>query len=103
MGLVVNKMHLPVNYDKLSPKQRREVRGEYVKIQGGRCYHCQGRLDVDPPSRVTQDPIEWWRFPGGREGFLRHPVHLHHNHDTGMTIGATHSFCNAWLFQYYGE
>lgn len=35
--------------------------------------------------------------------FFKHPVHLHHDHQTGMTIGAVHNHCNAVLWQYYGE
>src|SRR5690606_25846402 len=94
---------LPVKYSSLTPKEKRDVRNEYVALQKGRCYHCQGRLDAPVPSRVSQYPIDWWKFPGGREGFLRHPVHLHHDHNTDLTIGAVHSYCNAWLWQYKGE
>lgn len=32
-----------------------------------------------------------------------YPVHLHHDHKTGLTIGAVHAKCNAVLWQYYGE
>ena len=35
--------------------------------------------------------------------FFKWPVHLHHSHDTGMTIGAVHARCNAVLWQYHGE
>jgi hypothetical protein len=37
------------------------------------------------------------------KNFLKWPVHLHHSHDTGMTIGAVHSYCNAVLWQYHNE
>jgi len=36
-------------------------------------------------------------------GFFGYPIHLHHSHDTGMTIGAVHAHCNAVLWQYEGE
>lgn len=36
------------------------------------------------------------------KGFFDHPVHLHHNHDTGLTIGAIHCYCNAISWQYHG-
>lgn len=96
-------MKLPVKYSELSRQEKREVRLEYIRVQEGRCYHCQGKLDAPVPSRVSMLPIDWWRFPGGRDGFLKYPVHLHHNHDTDYTIGAVHNYCNAVLFQYYGE
>jgi hypothetical protein len=101
--MIMNNTTLPVKYSKLSPSEKRIVREKYIKEQGGRCYHCQGKLEADPPSRVTQYPINWWRFPGGREGFLRYPVHLHHDHNTDLTIGAVHAACNAYLFDYLGE
>ncbi len=28
----------------------------------------------------------------------RWPTHLHHDHDTGLTIGAAHGACNIWLW-----
>jgi hypothetical protein len=34
---------------------------------------------------------------------LEDSVHLHHSHETGMTIGAVHARCNAVLWQYHGE
>lgn len=95
-------MNLPVKYSELSREEKREVRLEYVRLQGGRCYHCQGKLDAPVPSRISMYPIEWWMFPGGRD-FLKYPVHLHHNHDTDLTIGAVHARCNAYLWQYLGE
>ena len=35
--------------------------------------------------------------------FFKWPVHLHHCHDTGMTTGAVHCYCNAVLWQYPGK
>ena len=37
------------------------------------------------------------------ESFFKYPVHLHHSHDTGKTIGAVHAYCNAVLWEYYGQ
>ena len=36
------------------------------------------------------------------ENFFDHSIHLHHDHDTGMTIGAVHAHCNAVLWEYEG-
>ena len=93
-------MILPVLYDELNQRQRREVREAYVLAQRGRCYHCEGRLDEEPPRHIQELPINWRLFP---PGFTRWPVHLHHCRQTGLTIGAVHSLCNAVLWQYHGE
>ena len=93
-------MTLPVNYATLSHQERREVREQYVELQAGLCYHCAAPLSRPPPPFVRRKPIRWSAFP---PNFLRHPVHLHHNHKTGMTIGAVHAYCNAVLWQYHGE
>lgn len=91
---------LPVNYNKLTPGQRRAVRQEYQMRQGGACHYCKQALDGDPAYHVRAKPIRESLFP---KGFLNNPVHLHHNHQTGMTIGAVHAYCNAVLWQYHGE
>lgn len=93
-------MDLPAHYPSLEWQERREVRNAYVERQDGCCKHCKVPLDGDPPSSIRSKRIDWRRFP---PNFLRHPVHLHHCHDTGMTIGAVHAYCNAVLWQYHGE
>ena len=93
-------MKLPQNYDELSSIQRRLVREEYVRQQNNSCSFCNGSLDEQPPEHIRTKPIDWDLFP---ENFLRYPIHLQHNHDTGMTEGAVHAYCNAVLWQYYGR
>ena len=93
-------MKLPVNYDKLTWQQRREVRLEYVRQQKNKCWYCARSLDGDPPFFIKNKPLTLYRFP---EGFLDRPIHLHHDHKTGMTLGAVHAICNGHLFEYYGE
>ena len=93
-------MPLPTIYDKLSAAGKRAVRLEYVKLQDGLCWYCKCKLSEKPPLSVRGKAIDWSLFP---PMFLRHPVHLHHSHDTGLTIGAVHSYCNAVLWQYHGE
>lgn len=92
-------MNLPVLYDDLSCQERKEVREEYVKVQRGYCPHCKTLLKHKPPMPRW---IDWSLFPNG-EGFLLHPVHLHHCHKTGYTIGAVHAYCNADLWFNFGE
>ena len=92
--------NLPVDYTKLTGKQRKLIREEYVDNQAGLCYHCNGKLTEDPIGKDKDRKVDWRLFP---RGFFFNPVHLHHDHDTGMTIGAVHAKCNAVLWQYYGE
>ena len=93
-------MNLPVNYDKLNSRKRKRVREEYIRIQNGKCCHCGNPLDGKASSEMLSKTIHESLYP---PNFLKHPVHLHHNHDTGMTIGAVHCNCNAVLWQYHGE
>ena len=46
---------------------------------------------------ITNKYIDWDLFP---ENFLKAPIHLQHNHNTGMTEGAVHNYCNAVMWQY---
>jgi hypothetical protein len=91
---------LPVNYNKLKPYQRKQVREQYIKLQNGKCYYCGNDLNKRPPKNIRQLPINKKLFPAN---FFKYPVHLHHNHETGLTFGAVHALCNAVLWQYEGE
>lgn len=93
-------MDLPVNYTKLSWQERKEVREQYIKKQGGKCMFCKKDLYKKPPQDILDKEIDWSLFP---DNFLKYPIHLHHDHKTGMTEGAVHSYCNAVLWQYYGR
>lgn len=90
----------PVDYDKLTPAERRKVREEYVKEQGNLCYYCNSSLSNSPPDYIIEQKINWNLFP---PGFLKSPIHLQHNHTTGMTEGAVHAYCNAVMWQYEGR
>ena len=93
-------MLLPVNYAKTHHTKRRLVREEYVRLQAGKCYHCGALLSGQPTEEILSKPLFMRAFP---PNFLAHPVHLHHSHDTGLTLGAVHSYCNGVLWQYHGE
>jgi hypothetical protein len=90
----------PVDYMSLSPSERRLMRDRYVIHQGDRCHYCKNFLHEAPTEDVLRKKINMKLFP---RGFLDHPVHLHHHHTTGLTIGAVHARCNAVLWQYHGE
>lgn len=102
LSLKFKPMKLPVKYDRLSHVKKRLVREEYVRIQNGLCWHCEEPLDGKPSKKVIKSChyISKSLFP---ENFFKYPVHLHHSHVTGLTIGATHCECNAVLWHYHGE
>lgn len=93
-------MELPVNYNELDSAMRRKVREEYIRIQGARCSYCGGSLFEEPPEYIKEKPITERLYP---PNFFKFPVHLHHDHSTGMTKGAVHCYCNAVLYEYEGE
>lgn len=93
-------MKLPINYNTTTWQERRKARAQYVKQQNGNCMFCRAPLDSVPPDRVTGKKINWALFP---ENFLKYPVHLQHDHATGMTEGAVHAYCNAVMWQYHGR
>lgn len=89
----------PQDYTKMTQQQRRALRLRYIEHQEGRCAHCDEPLDGPPAHGVLTRKFTARLFP---EGFLNHPVHLHHCHATGMTIGAVHARCNADLWEHHG-
>lgn len=93
-------MKLPVDYRKLKRNERKEVRDEYVKLQKGKCNFCNTHLEGPPSKEILENKVTEDLYP---PGFFNYPVHLHHNHETGMTIGAVHCYCNAVLWEHYGE
>jgi len=92
-----NIFDLPVRYDDLTARQKKYVRDLYVKKQNGLCLYCNNPLSKTP---VQDKYIDWSLFP---EHFMKYPIHLQHNHITGMTEGAVHAYCNAVLWQYHGR
>ena len=91
---------LPQDYRKLTSQERRRVREQYIEEQNGRCAYCGEFLDSNPSEEVRNKWINKSLFP---DSMFNHPVHLDHDHDTGMTRGAVHAKCNAVLWQYHGK
>jgi hypothetical protein len=92
--------NLPYEYSKLSQSERAAVRARYIDVQKGLCFFCKEPLSGVPSAQVRKAKLNMNMFPAG---FLRNPVHLHHCHDTDLTIGAIHAECNAYLWQYLGQ
>lgn len=93
-------MKLPANYTLLLPSQRRRVREAYIAKQKGKCWHCGEPLSQPAPKRIRDMPLNINHFP---TGFFIYPVHLHHDHNTNLTVGAVHCHCNAVLWQYHNQ
>ena len=93
-------LDLPINYDESSRPIRKQAREQYVIEQDRRCWHCNNLLESLPVEEVLNSEIDWSFFP---PKFQKWPIHLHHCHKTGMSIGAVHMNCNAYLWQYLGE
>lgn len=100
MNPFANLIDLPIRYSTADSTYRRLVRQQYVQQQGGRCWYCDNPLEGQPSADVLAKPINLDLFP---VGFLNHPLHLHHDHDTDLTIGVVHARCNAVLWQYEGK
>lgn len=97
---MIRKWILPVDYNALNQTERREVRLQYIELQKNRCAHCWASLDGPATPQVREKWIDVRLFPSG---FFQHPIHLHHDHQSGRTIGAVHARCNAVLWQYHNE
>tara|TARA_Y100000590_G_scaffold30504_1_gene33873 strand:- start:182 stop:463 length:282 start_codon:yes stop_codon:yes gene_type:complete len=93
-------MKLPIDYTKLNSQTRQKVRNKYCELQNWLCFYCEQDLHDTPPLTITEKKINWNLFP---KNFLRYPIHLQHNHDTNMTEGAVHAYCNAVMWQYEGR
>ena len=90
--------NLPAFYPNLSSYEKKLVRERYVIEQKGKCFWCKTHLKDQPPNEILSRKIDWRKFP---KGFLNYPVHLQHNHQSGLTEGAVHAYCNAVMWQYY--
>jgi len=91
---------LPVSYSKITSRERKQVREQYAREQGGKCYWCMQDLTDKPRSDIIAKVVNLKLFP---PNFLKYPVHLQHNHDTDLTEGAVHARCNAVMWQYFGR
>ena len=94
------EFNLPTDYTKLQPYEKRLVREQYIKNQNNKCFYCGEPLDKEPPTRITKKWIDLDLFP---PNFLKHPIHLQHDHKTNLTEGAVHAYCNAVMWQYEGR
>ena len=91
------KLKLPIDYTTIDQRTRQKVRSKYCELQDWLCFYCGKDLLCRP---LVEKKINWNLFP---ENFLKYPIHLQHNHETNMTEGAVHAYCNAVLWQYEGR
>lgn len=100
LNKAVEAIKLPVDYTLLDAPARAVVREQYIEEQKGMCMFCDAPLDGAPPPSITNRKIDMELFP---PNFLKYPIHLQHDHMTGLTEGAVHAYCNAVLWQYHGR
>ena len=93
-------VELPVKYSKLDGVDRYNIRLEYIREQKNMCYYCGYTLSLGPPESIRMKKVDPGLYP---KGFFDNPIHLHHNHDTDMTLGVVHAYCNAVLWEYHNE
>ncbi len=93
-------MNLPKKYDKLTRYQKAMVKRQYIEEQKGNCWYCNSDLTEPPPEKILKFRVDLKWFP---KGFMDNPIHLQHDHNTGLTEGAVHAYCNAVLWQYFGR
>lgn len=93
-------MELPVKYADFHYSERWKIREAYITQQKGMCSHCHACLKGPPEESVAKIKIKPRLYP---KNFFKYPVHLHHSHITGLTIGAVHCHCNAVLWEHNGE
>ena len=90
----------PIKYSESDPHTRRLARKQYAINQDRKCWYCGELLDDEPKRCVRDKKLNMDLFP---DDFLNHPIHLHHDHETDLTIGAVHAYCNGVLWQYEGK
>ncbi len=93
-------LKLPIDYKQANWITRKLAREQYIEEQEGLCWYCKQPLKQAPSVKVINAWINKRLFP---TNFFDYPIHLHHSHRTGMTIGAVHNKCNAYMWQYEGE
>ena len=87
----------PVKYSELNTRQKRLIKNQYTIEQNNKCMYCGESLDSDPPQRILEKQIDWSYFP---PNFTKYSIHLQHNHETDLTEGVVHAYCNAVMWQY---
>lgn len=91
---------LPVKYNELNSEMKKQVRNQYLREQNHKCWYCNCDIEGDPPQRILDKKLDMKLFP---PNMLKYPVHLQHDHETGLTEGAVHAYCNAVLWQHHGR
>jgi len=90
-GSLRYKLELPIKYSSLSGERLSAVKEAYTCLQRERCWLCGNNL-WDLPKYIVENP----KLMGlcGNQLAEHSPLHLHHDHDTGLTLGVTHAECN---------
>ena len=100
IGVKKKTFDLPLVYNNIPASHKANVRAQYISKQKGLCMFCNNPLSGRPTKRVINFKVNWKLFP---MGFRYHPVHLQHDHYTGLTEGVVHMKCNAYMWQVLGR
>jgi hypothetical protein len=90
-GSLRYKLDLPTKYSSLSGERKSAVISAYICLQRERCWLCGDSL-YELPTFIVENPK--LMALSYNELAEEHPHHLHHDHDTGLTLGVTHAECN---------
>jgi hypothetical protein len=92
---------LPIEYALIKDeKTRKAVREKYIELQNGKCWFCGDDVNGEPATFVKEKTVTPKLYP---VGFFKNPLHIQHDHNTGMTEGVVHAHCNAVLWEYCGR
>lgn len=87
-------------YSKMTPNDRRNLREQMARAQGDECWYCTAPLYMTPPVHIGNYKYNKRSFP---PNMLKYPVHLHHDHETDICLGAVHAKCNVYMWEVEGK
>lgn len=90
-GSLRYNLELPTKYSSLTGERKSAVKEAYICLQRDRCWLCGDDL-YDPPKFLVENPN--YMPLCGNQLAEHSPLHLHHDHKTGLTLGVTHAECN---------
>ena len=94
-------IELPMLYSR--KHMRKRAREKYIEQQQGICPHCNTLLVDEPTKQIEQLKTNPYGVLLLASPFFNWPIHLHHDHSTGLTVGAYHAACNAVLDVFHNQ
>ena len=103
---------LPINYTTSNSYTRRKVRLQYIALQRNKCCYCGHPFSNEQPTDMVDRIRPYYKallavafqpLDSPIERLFTHPIHLHHSHSNGETIGAVHAVCNYILLAEHNQ